>query len=84
MAAYWGIVAHSAYDMFSWYKYLSVILVFFPPLGFLSGNFLLIATFPDHCLLVPFYFSGYIFKHILGSMTSCMAEVAFNGDNVPT
>ena len=22
---YWEIVAHSAYDMFSWYKYLSVI-----------------------------------------------------------
>ena len=22
MAAYWGIAAHSAYDMFSWYKYL--------------------------------------------------------------
>ena len=30
MAACWGIAAHSAYDMFSWYKYLSDILVFFP------------------------------------------------------
>ena len=28
-AAYWGIAAQSAYDMFSWYKYLSVILVVF-------------------------------------------------------
>ena len=28
VAAYCGIGAHSAYDMFSWYKYLSVILVF--------------------------------------------------------
>ena len=37
------------------YKYLSVILVFFPPLGLWSGNFFLIAPFPDHCLLVPFY-----------------------------
>ena len=26
-----GIAAHSAYDMFSWYKYLSVILVFSHP-----------------------------------------------------
>ena len=24
----WEKAAHSAYDMFSWYKYLSVILVF--------------------------------------------------------
>ena len=27
---------------------------FFPP-PFLSGNFILIAPFPDRCLLVPFY-----------------------------
>ena len=27
----WGITAHSAYGMFSWYKYLSVILVFSHP-----------------------------------------------------
>ena len=45
MAAYWGIAAHSAYDMFSWYKYLSVILVF---------SHFLIAPFPDHCLFVLF------------------------------
>ena len=25
------IAAHSAYEMFSWYKYLIVSLVFFPP-----------------------------------------------------
>ena len=53
MAAYWGIAAHSPYDIFSWYKYLSVILVF-PPLGLWSGNFFLIAPFPDHCLFVFF------------------------------
>ena len=52
MAAYWEIAAHSAYDMFSKYKYLIVNLVF-PP-QFLSGNVFLIAPFPDHCLLVPF------------------------------
>ena len=28
MAAYWDIAAHSAYDMFSQYKYLLVNLVF--------------------------------------------------------
>ena len=50
-----GIAAHSANDMFSWYKYLSVILVFFPPLGLLSENIFLIAPFPDHCLFVLFH-----------------------------
>ena len=29
-----------------------------PPLGLWSGNFFLIAPFPDHCLLVP---SNYIY-----------------------
>ena len=54
VAAYWGIAARSADDMFSWYKCLSVILVFFPTLGLWSGNFFLIAPFPDHCLPVLF------------------------------
>ena len=53
MAAYWEIAAHSAYDMFSQYKYLIVNLVF-PSSVFWSGNFFLIAPFSDHCLLVPF------------------------------
>ena len=39
--------------MFSWYKYLNVVL-FFSRLGFWSGNLFLIAPFPDRCLLVPF------------------------------
>ena len=34
-----GIAAHSAYDMFSWYKYLSVILVF-PIPRFMEWEFL--------------------------------------------
>ena len=57
VAAYWGIAAHSAYDMFSWYTYmyLSVILAFSPPLGLLSGNIFLIAPFPDRCLLVSLW-----------------------------
>ena len=46
------IAAHSAYEMFSWYKYLNVGLVF-SHLGFWSGNLFLIAPFPDLCLLVP-------------------------------
>ena len=54
MVAYWEIGAHSAFDMFSKYKYLIVNMVF-PRLGFCSGNFFLIAHFPDHHLLVPFY-----------------------------
>ena len=46
------IAAHSAYDMFSWYKYLIVNLVF-SHLGFWSENLFLIAPFLDLCLLVP-------------------------------
>ena len=45
------IAAHSAYDMFPWYKYLVVNLVF-SDLGIWSGNFFLIASFPYHFLLV--------------------------------
>ena len=52
------IAAHSAYEMFSWYKYLIVILVF-SHLGFWSGNLFLIAPFPDFCLLVPSDNMGY-------------------------
>ena len=47
------IAAHSAYEMFSWYKYLIVSLVF-SHLGFWSGSLFLIASFPDLCLLVLF------------------------------
>ena len=46
------IAAHSAYDMFSLYKYLIDNSVF-SHLGFWSGNLFLIAPFPDVCLLVP-------------------------------
>ena len=48
------IAAHSAYDMFSLYKYL-IVSLFFSNIGFWSGNLFLIAPFPDLCLLVPFY-----------------------------
>ena len=34
--------AYSAYDMFSWYKYL-IVNLFFSHLGFWSGNLFLIA-----------------------------------------
>ena len=47
-------IFYSAYDMFSKYKYLIVNLEF-SRLVFWSGNFFLIAHFPDHCLVVPFY-----------------------------
>ena len=50
-----------------WYKYLNVNLVFFPPLGLLSGNFFLIALFPDLCILLAFYFNGlYVHKNYDG------------------
>ena len=51
------IAAHSAYEMFSWYKYLIVSLVF-SHLGFWSGSLFLIAPFPDLCLLVLFFLPG--------------------------
>ena len=48
------LTAHSAYDMFSWYKYLIVNLVSSPP-GFMEWeSFSLLAPLPDLCLLVPF------------------------------
>ena len=50
------IAAHSAYEKFSWYKYLVVGLVF-SRLGFWGGDLFLIAPFPDLCLLVPLFFN---------------------------
>ena len=57
------IAAHSAYEMFSWYKYLIVSLVF-SHLGFWSGNLFLIApfSFPDLCLLVSFHLQCSLFE----------------------
>ena len=55
------IAAHSAYDMFSWYKYLIVNLVF-SHLGFWSGNLFLIASFPDLCVLVFIHHIGFLKK----------------------
>ena len=54
VGAFWKIAAHSAYEMFSCYKYL-IVSLFFSHLGFWSGNLFLIAPFPGLCLLVPFH-----------------------------
>ena len=54
MATYWENSCSFGLRYVSWYKYLIVSLVF-SHLGFWSGNLLLIAPFPDLCLLVPFY-----------------------------
>ena len=53
MAAYWEIAAHSAYDMLSWYKSLSVNGL--PIARFLEWEFLSDCAIPDHCLLVPLF-----------------------------
>ena len=53
MATYWENSCPFGFNVFSWYKYLIVNLVF-SHLGFWSGNLFLIAPFPDLCLLVPF------------------------------
>ena len=63
MATYWENIAHSAYEMFSWYKYLIVSLVF-SHLGFWSGSLFLIASFPDLCLLVLFFLYNATTLHI--------------------
>ena len=56
MAAYWEIAAHSAYDMFSKYKYIIINFVF-SHLDFWSWNFFL-APFTDHFLLLLFHFGN--------------------------
>ena len=77
MFAYWGIAAHSVYDMISWYKHLYVILVF-PHIGLWSGNFFLIAPFSDHCLLFPSYTSKfYICIRALKEGSSLMVIVIY-------
>ena len=58
------IAAHSAYEMFSWYKYLIVSLVF-SHLGFWSGSLFLIAPFPDLCLFVLFHHDVISSRNIL-------------------
>ena len=54
MATYWENSCSLGLQYVSWYKYLTVSLVF-SHLGFWSGNLFLIAPFPDLCLLLPFY-----------------------------
>ena len=81
MATYWEIAAHSAYDMFSLYKYLIVHLVF-SHLGFWIGNLFLIAPFPDLCLFVlfsmlsdPFWLKIYPIARVDASV--CTVNVLF-------
>ena len=47
------IAAHSAYEVFSCYKYL-IVSLFYSHFGVWSGSLFLIAPFPDLCLLVLF------------------------------
>ena len=69
------IAAHSAYEMFSWYKYLIVSLVF-SHLGFWSGNLFLIAPFPDLCLHVPFHIKSKDHNSILELQTPYFCNYA--------
>ena len=54
MATYWENSCSFGLRYVSFYKCL-IVSLFFSHLGFWSGNFFLIAPFPDLCLLVPFY-----------------------------
>ena len=58
MATYWENRCSFGLRYVSWYKYLTVSLVF-SHLGFWSGNLFLIAPFPDLCLLVTFNKNAY-------------------------
>ena len=57
------------------FKYLIVNLVF-PNLGFWSGNFFLIAPFPDRCLLVPL-----VMPHHIVQLSRCF-ERSRNAQNL--
>ena len=57
MATNWENSCSFGLRYVSWYKYLVVGLVF-SHLGFWSGNLVLIAPFPDLCLLVHFFSHG--------------------------
>ena len=58
MATYWKVAAHLAYEVFSWYKYLIVNIVFSPPRFLECESLSDCASFSDLCLLVPFLESG--------------------------
>ena len=79
------IAAHSVYEMFSWYKYLIVSLVF-SLLGFWSGSLFLIAHFPDLCLLVLFFnvfqysaLKGVVSLYLTRPFICQLHHVAFDG-----
>ena len=57
------------YDMFSWYKYLVVNLVF--PTSVWSGNLFLIAPFPDFCLLVLFETFCFVRANVKTNLMIC-------------
>ena len=54
MAAYWGKRQKADHSSYNVNKYLIVNLVF-SHLGLWIRDFFLIASFPDHCLLVTFF-----------------------------
>ena len=53
MATYWENSCSFGLRYFSWYKYLIVYSVFYPP-RFLEWESYSDCAFPDLCLLVPF------------------------------
>ena len=57
--------------MFSWYKYL-IDSLFFSSLGFWSGNLFLIVSFPDRCLLVPFYVAVLVVLCLVVDFLCCL------------
>ena len=59
MATYWENSCSFGLRYVSWYKYL-IVSLFFPHLGYWSGNLFLIAPFPDLCLLVPCSLSSFV------------------------
>ena len=86
MATYWENSCSFGLRYVSWYKYLTVSLVF-SHLGFWSGNLFLIAPFPDLCLLVPFFCFLTLLKIVeicnLFNSTSVVGQTSFTHHIVP-
>ena len=77
MATYWENSCSFGLRYVSWYKYLTVSLVF-SHLGFWSGNLFLIAPFPDLCLLVPFNVLWQI-RDCITAKTKSVAKLKLHG-----
>ena len=72
------IAAHSAYEIFSWYRYLIVSLVFFPPRVFGVGIFCCLRLFLIFAYLylwMQFLILLIFYNQIVASSISCCSKI---------